>query len=140
MSGELFFYLLMGGLLISSIIILFYLKNQIQVAKRQLHKLVQQVGGQDIVIRRDDQWGQRGLLQFVIWYVGANGVKHKHRVTRHLDIWGGLKGDFFWDKPLQPASSEPETTCINSKEQLISEMDAEIERLQEELRLAHRED
>ncbi|MCP4417803.1 MAG: hypothetical protein GY805_14355 [Chloroflexi bacterium] len=92
------------------------------------------------MIWRNDKWGQRGYFQFSLLYVDASGVKHKHRVSRNFDLWGGLKDDFFWDKPLQIPGSATESSNLRSKEQIISEMDAEIKQLQEKLKMAQKGD
>jgi len=139
MRAELFSFLLMGGLIVILIWGLAKQNSQIQEAKQQLRKLVQQAGGQNIVIWRDDKWGQRGFFQFVLLYEDANGIKHKHRVTKHVDLWGGFEEAFFWDKPLQLPGQAALPSPSSSKEQLISEMDAEIKRLQEELRRTREE-
>lgn len=57
MSAELFSFLLMGGLMVILIWGIAKQNSQIQEAKQQLRKLVQQAGGQNIVIWRDDKWG-----------------------------------------------------------------------------------
>ncbi|MCA9898002.1 MAG: hypothetical protein H6654_06475 [Ardenticatenaceae bacterium] len=138
MSAELFSFLLMAGLIVILIWGIAKQNSQIQEAKQQLRKLVQQAGGQNIVIWRDDKWGQRGYFQFVLLYEDVNGIKHKHRVTKHVDLWGVFEEAFFWDRPLQlPGLAAPSPS--SSKEQLVSEMDAEIKRLQEELRRTREE-
>lgn len=139
MSEELFSVLLLGGLIVLLIWGLAKQNNQIQESKQQLRKLVQQIGGREIVIWREQKWGQKGFIQFVLLYVDANGVKQKHRVTQHYEAWGGLKKEFFWDKPLQQPNTAPQVSTSSSKEQIISEMDAEIKRLQKELRRAREE-
>ena len=137
MSEDLFFFLLFGGLIIFVVWIIVKQNDQIQESKQQLHKLVQQAGGSDIVIWRERKWGQNGFIQFVLLYVDSNGIQQKHRVTQHWEGWGGLSKEFFWDRPLQVPNTAPPVS--SSKEQIISEMDAEIKRLQEELRRAREE-
>ena len=139
MSEELFSFLMIGGLFEILIWSIVKQNKQVQEAKLELRKLVQQAGGQNIVIWRDDKWGQRGFIHFVLLCEDSFGVKHKHRVTKHWNFWGGFQGEFFWDKPLQLATSTAPISSPSSKEQIISEMDAEIKRLQEELRHARKE-
>ncbi len=139
MADELFLLLLMVG----AVVLLFWgisrQQNQIEATKEQLRKLAQQAGGRDIVIWREHGWGKNGYVQFVLLYVDANGVRQKHRIAKHLDGWGALRDDLFWDKPLQLPNIAPLISTSSSKEQIISEMDAEIKRLQEELKRTREE-
>lgn len=115
-------------------------QKQIQKAERQLYKMAQQAGGRDIVVWRESKRAQKSFfIRFVLLYVDVNGVKHKHRVSRRLDGLDRLKDDFFWDKPLQISDLTAEPLNLSSKEQIISEMAAQIKRLQKELDLARRE-
>ena len=137
MSEELFFVLLLGGLMGVLIWGLAKQTNQIEESKQRLRKLAEQAGGRDVVVWREQKLGQKGFIQFVLSYVDSNGIKQKHRVTQHWEVWGGLSKEFFWDRPLQLANTAPRVS--SSKEQIISEMDAEIKRLQEELRRTREE-
>ena len=137
MSEELFFVLLLGGLMGVLIWGLAKQTNQIEESKQRLRKLAEQAGGRDIVVWREHKWGQKGFYEFVVIYVDVNGNKQKHRVTQHWEVWGGLSKEFFWDRPLQLVNTVPHVS--SSKEQIINEMDAEIKHLQEELRRAREE-
>ena len=137
MSEELFFVLLLGGLMGVLIWGLAKQTNQIEESKQRLRKLAEQAGGRDIVVWREHKWGQKGFYEFVVIYVDVNRNKQKHRVIQHWEVWGGLSKEFFWDRPLQLANTAPRVS--SSKEQIISEMDAEIKRLQEELRRTREE-
>ena len=137
MSEELFFVLLLGGLMGVLIWGLAKQTNQIEESKQRLRKLAEQAGGRDIVVWREHKWGQKGFYEFVVIYVDVNRNKQKHRVTQHWEVWGGLSKEFFWDRPLQLANTAPRVS--SSKEQIINEMDAEIKRLQEELRRTREE-
>ena len=136
MSEEMFSVFLLGGLMVLLIWGLAKQNNQIQESKQRLRKLVEQVGGRDIVVWREHKWGQKGFYEFVVIYVDINGNKQKHRVTQHWNRWSGLRKEFYWDKPLQVPNTTPRVS--SSKEQIISEMDAEIKRLQEELQRARK--
>jgi len=137
MSEELFFVLLLGGLMGVLIWGLAKQTNQIEESKQRLRKLAEQAGGRDIVVWREHKWGQKGFYEFVVIYVDVNRNKQKHRVTQHWEVWGGLSKEFFWDRPLQLVNTVPHVS--SSKEQIINEMDAEIKHLQEELRRAREE-
>ena len=137
MSEELFFVLLLGGLMGVLIWGLAKQTNQIEESKQRLCKLAEQAGGRDVVVWREQKLGQKGFYEFVVIYVDVNRNKQKHRVTQHWEVWGGLSKEFFWDRPLQLANTAPRVS--SSKEQIISEMDAEIKRLQEELRRTREE-
>ena len=137
MSEELFFVLLLGGLMGVLIWGLAKQTNQIEESKQRLRKLAEQAGGRDIVVWREHKWGQKGFYEFVVIYVDVNRNKQKHRVTQHWEVWGGLSKEFFWDRPLQLANTAPRVS--SSKEQIINQMDAEIKRLQEELRRTREE-
>ena len=50
-----------------------------------------------------------------------------------------ITNEFYWEKPLHTHKLATEKTYSRSKEEIISDMDAEIKRLQRELEIA-RED
>jgi hypothetical protein len=136
MNEGIFSALLTVGLIIFVIWSIFYSQKQNQKAKQQVVKLIRRIGGQHIVIEHHHAWGNRGVIHFKVKYIDADGIRRRHRVSRHLNFWGTLTGDFLWDKPLQMPQPKNEIGKSSSKEQIISEMDAEIKRLQEELRRA----
>jgi hypothetical protein len=114
-------------------------QSQKQLAKQQIVKLIKQIGGQNIVVEHYHVWNNRGVAHFKVRYVDANGTRQRHRVTKNSNYWGTFIGDFYWDRPLQMPDTETPSTVSRSKEQIISEMDAEIKRLQEELGRARQE-
>ena len=118
---------------------IFYSQKQKQKAKQQIVKLVQKIGGRHIVVEPHSISGATRVVTFKVKYIDVNGNKRRHIVSRHTNFWGSLNGDFLWDKPLKIPAPAYEIVNPDSKEQVISEMDAEIKRLQEELRRAREE-
>lgn len=114
-------------------------QKQKQKAKQQIVKRVQKIGGRHIVVEPHSISGATRVVTFKVKYVDVNGRKRRHIVSRHTNFWGSLIGDFLWDKPLKAPKPVEEIITPDSKEQIISDMDAEIKRLQEELRHAREE-
>lgn len=121
------------GLVISAI----YLE-QIQRSRveAQLIKLIEQTGGSKITVHYQRRFGVRGVMYFEVNFVDVNGVKQRRQVSRRMGFWSEPQGDFYWDKPL---TAQTVQNPSQSKEQIISNMDAEIKRLQKELEQARRE-
>ncbi len=107
--------------------------DQRQKAIVQLRKLVTQAGYRVIEISTINQYGTQGVMHFVVKFKDANDSYRVRNVKRDLNTWGSLTGDFYWDKPLKVADTLMMTSRLDSKEQIISDMDAEIKRLRKEL-------
>lgn len=140
MSDALINILLFVGFIIFVVWSIFHSQKQNQKAKQQIVKLIKQIGGQNIIIEPYHVWGTRGVRHYNVWYVDGNGTRQRRRVSWDLDYWGSLKGASYWDKPLQMPNLVTEPANLSAKEQIVSEMDAEIKRLQKELKLARKED
>jgi len=107
--------------------------RQNEQAKAHLIKIVKQAGGKDIALEQQYKSGTKGTLFFNIVYVDINEERQTRIVTTYTNIMGFLTGEYYWDKPIQAPESPVDNTRSASKEQVISDMDAEIKRLQEEL-------
>jgi hypothetical protein len=107
-------------------------------AKAELKKIVQQAGGQNIHVKDSTRLGTKGSVCFTISYIDINGEHQTRQASKKVDIWS-LVGDFYWDKPIQMSEPSVEEARLDSKEQIIGDMDAEINRLQEELDRAKKE-
>lgn len=107
-----------------------YVNEQIDEANAELVKIIQQTGGSNITLQKLKRLGTQGVLNFEVNYMDIDGNHQTRQVTRNLNFWGSLTGDFHWDKPLEIL---PDDSQLASKEQIISDMDAEIKRLQVEL-------
>lgn len=138
---ESFFFSLLGIVVIIGFIgLLIYSEQQFYKIQSELYKLVKQSGAQSINIERKRQFGEKGVYRFIVSFRDAKGKRQKRLVSRHIGGFGAPAGDFLWDKPLLDNEQEKQLSArLGSKEQIISEMDAEIKRLQEELALIQKE-
>ena len=104
----------------------------------QLIKIVQQAGGQNISVQESIRFvtifTKRGPIYFNVSYIDINGEYQTRQVSKKIDV-----DDFYWDKPVQMPEPSVDGGRLESKEQIISDMDAEIKRLQEELARAKEE-
>lgn len=69
MNEGIFSALLTVGLIIFVIWSIFYSQKQNQKAKQQIVKLIQQIGGEHIVVEHHHVWGNRGVIHFKVKYV-----------------------------------------------------------------------
>lgn len=122
--------ILCSFMLVVFILGVLYVNEQRDMANTELVKIIQQAGGSNITVEKLKRPGTQGVLHFVVNYVDIDGEYQTRQVTRSLNFWGSLTGDFHWDKPVKTTSDNGR---LASKEQIISDMDAEIKRLQEEL-------
>jgi hypothetical protein len=108
--------------------------KQRKEARAELLDIIQQAGGKNIYVQEQRPLGIKRTALFDVSYDDINGKHQTHRVSRETNIWGmSLRSDFHWDRPLQTSELPVQEVSSESKEQIISEMDAEIKRLQEEL-------
>jgi len=108
-----------------------YHSQQKDQATTQLVKIIKQAGGERIKVECVQKWGTKGVVTFTAVY-HLHDVYQYRKVQAELDDWGRFTGTYYWDKPLQPDHLSA-TSVISSKEQIISDMDAEIQRLRQEL-------
>lgn len=100
------------------------LKNK---GKEQLIKIVEGTGATDVRVQSLN--GGNNVIRFTVRYVDVDGMRQIRHVTQDVGPFGELNGDFYWDKPLEVTRPPLSPT----KEQLVSEMDAEIQRLRRAL-------
>ena len=139
MVDVIFTVLFLVGMVIFLIWSLSYSQKQGKEAQQQIIKLIEQIGGRQIEIKPHYLIGARGIFYFKVTYVDVDGQRCHHFVSRVVNAWGTLQGDFLWDKPLKTPNIVEGAFTSSSKEQIINDMDAEIKRLQEELRRAREE-
>ena len=126
-------FLLLAVFIVALTLLAIYITKQNETAKVQITKIVQQAGGSNITIESYPKHGGNRALSFKVSYVDINGDLQTRYVITHFDFLGFLTGAHYWDKPLQEQEATVDNTKLTSKEQIISDMDAEIKRLQEEL-------
>ncbi|MCL4267691.1 MAG: hypothetical protein KJ069_31255 [Anaerolineae bacterium] len=131
-----FFVIVLFALLIWS---LAYQHQEQQKIKDELYKLVRQAGAQNISIERERFIGNRGLYFFSLTYQDAVGKWQSRQVSRQMGFLGQAQGEFMWDHPLISEPDPQLSSRLSSKEQIISDMDAEIKRLQQELEKSRQE-
>lgn len=126
------FFLYIGFIVSIFVLALILDENATLNAKAQIEKLVHQAGGQQIIIKKHTQWGHRNALLFEVKYIDSRGNYQTREVSAILNSWGFSVDAIHWDNPLQ---TPIDNGRLASKEQIISDMDAEIKRLQDELAL-----
>ncbi len=133
MSNGFVWFLLIVGFVIFIGISIAYKREQEQIALEQLRKLVTQAGFRIIEISKISKTEPYGTIHFVLKFKDENDVYQERFAVREINSWGTLKADFYWNEPLQAVESSMVASRLDSKEQIISDMDAEIKRLRKEL-------
>ena len=106
---------------------------------RELHKIVKQSGANNIHIQNSYGNSEQGVYSFLVLYTDRTGQRQQRHVTRHTTKRPHGTTDFLWDKPLMAERDEASFARLSSKEQIISDMDAEIQRLRAELEMVQPE-
>lgn len=114
-------------IVVSAIFAIFRQVENGAVSKSELQKVIAATGATQINIHNRHV---RDMLGYHITYINVQGEPEARNVTRRVNVLGMPQGDFYWDKPLETV---PAALPSPSKEQLVGEMSAEIERLQTEL-------
>lgn len=125
------FFVFVGFILVFIILVLL-LHNRLRTeAETQIKKLVKQAGGKQITIEESNQFKSRkGIFRFKVTYFDSNRTLQTRYATAIVERLGSSIDVIHWDQPLQ---APVDNTRLESKEQIISDMDAEIKRLQDEL-------
>lgn len=113
--------------------------NKKEKLKAELYKIVEQSGARNIHIQNGFGDSEHGVYSFVLTFTDRNGNRQKRHVTRHTTQRVNGTTDFLWDKPLLAEQDEHTHSRLSNKEQIISDMDAEIRRLRAELENARQE-
>ncbi len=116
-----------------------YEYNKKEKLKAELYKIVEQSGARNIHIKNGFGDSEHGVYSFVLTFTDRNGNRQKRHVTRHTTERANGTTDFLWDKPLLAEQDEHTRSRLSNKEQIISDMDAEIRRLRAELENARQD-
>ena len=107
--------------------------------QNELYKIVKQTGATNIHIQNSFGDSEHGVYSFLVLYTDRTGQRQQRHVTRHTTKRPHGTTDFLWDKPLMVERDEASFARLSSKEQIISDMDAEIQRLRAELEMSQQE-
>lgn len=125
------FFLMVGFVLVVIILTMMQHDRVKTEAETRIRKLVKQAGGKQITVEEFNRFISRiDIFRFKVMYIDTNRTLQTRYATVIVERFGFSIDVIHWDQPLQP---QIDNTRLESKEQIISDMDAEIKRLQAEL-------
>ncbi len=90
--------------------------SQREKSKKQLIAIVEQSGGENVIVEYRRQFGKKGVIYFDVNYIDLNGEKQTRTATQHYNLAGVLSEEFYWNKPLQISESSTKNTTPTTKE------------------------
>lgn len=130
MDAHVIFMLVVFGLFIGGIML--YERAQLQLAERMIARQIEEAGGIVGMVVRHNAVSQ-SYAEFDTVYQDGSGMMHKQRCTVTRKKLGSIENILWHD--MRPMQTQP-LLFTSSKEQIITDLDAEIQRLNVELETA----